>query len=147
MDFKELRKAIEILASITEEEWEQIENNLFRIEKNCLKEKRISEILELLGVPAHVKGYRYLVEAIALILEDTEKYLSGITKKLYPEVARKFNTTTECVERDIRNAIILAWKQGNPEVKDQIFNFPLTAKKKPTNIKFMATVADFIKKN
>lgn len=105
-------------------------------------EARITNIIHEIGVPAHIKGYVYLREAIAMVIEDME-LLGAVTKELYPNIATKFNTTPSRVERAIRHAIEVAWTRGKIDTIDKIFGYTVnTNKGKPTNSEFIAMVAD-----
>ena len=104
-------------------------------------ERRISEVLRNLGVPAHLKGYNYLRTAIAVCVED-ESILDSITGRLYPKLARHHDTTSSRIERAIRHAIEVAWDRGDLEVLKQDFGNTVSASKgKPTNSEFLACVA------
>ncbi|MCL2446181.1 MAG: sporulation transcription factor Spo0A [Oscillospiraceae bacterium] len=105
-------------------------------------EVMISEIMHQLGVPAHIKGYQYLREAIILSIENTEM-ISSVTKILYPTVARSFNTTPSRVERAIRHAIEVAWDRGDVEVLAGYFGYTIQNQRgKPTNSEFIAMISD-----
>ena len=105
-------------------------------------ESRITEILHEIGVPAHIKGYQYLREAIMLTVEDMD-VINAVTKVLYPEVARKFGTTPSRVERAIRHAIEVAWDRGDVETLQRFFGYTVSGiKGKPTNSVFIAMIAD-----
>ena len=94
------------------------------------------------GVPAHIKGYRYLREAILIAVEDRE-VINAVTKVLYPEVAKRYNTTASRVERAIRHAIEVAWDRGDLETLQKYFGYTVSiAKGKPTNSEFIAMIAD-----
>ena len=98
-----------------------------------------------IGVPAHIKGYQYLREAIMMSVEDPEM-LGSITKVLYPTIARKNQTTASRVERAIRHAIEVAWNRGKMETLDAMFGYTInTGKGKPTNSEFIALIADKIR--
>ncbi|WP_147802861.1 sporulation transcription factor Spo0A [Alkalicoccus halolimnae] len=102
----------------------------------------ITSIIHEIGVPAHIKGYMYLREAITLVYHDIE-LLGSVTKILYPDIAKKFNTTPSRVERAIRHAIEVAWGRGNIESISKMFGYTVSvAKSKPTNSEFIAMVAD-----
>lgn len=108
-------------------------------------EASITAIIHEIGVPAHVKGYQYLREAISMVVMDME-VINAVTKILYPEVARKFNTTASRVERAIRHAIELAWDRGEVDVLHKYFGYtPESIKGKPTNSEFIAIIADRLK--
>ena len=105
-------------------------------------DKEITDILHEIGVPAHIKGYMYLRESITMVYNDID-ILSGITKVLYPTVAKKYNTTSSRVERAIRHSIEVAWNRGNVEAISQIFSYTISYNKsKPTNSEFIAMIAD-----
>lgn len=103
---------------------------------------RITEVMHQLGVPAHIKGYIYLREAIELVIKDIE-YLGAVTKELYPSVAAKYNTTPSRVERAIRHAIEVSWDRGNINALNKYFGSTVSANSgKPTNSQFIAKIAD-----
>jgi two-component system response regulator (stage 0 sporulation protein A) len=105
-------------------------------------EADITNIIHEIGVPAHIKGYQYLREAITMVVNNIE-LLSGITKELYPGIAHKFNTTPSRVERAIRHAIEVAWSRGRVETINKLFGYTVHDEKgKPTNGEFIAMVAD-----
>ena len=105
-------------------------------------ELTVTEILHQIGVPAHIKGYQYLREAILLTIDDMD-IINSVTKVLYPEVARKFNTTPSRVERAIRHAIEVAWDRGDIETLQKFFGYTVSnIKGKPTNSEFIAMIAD-----
>ncbi|MCP8967040.1 sporulation transcription factor Spo0A [Ectobacillus ponti] len=102
----------------------------------------ITSIIHEIGVPAHIKGYMYLREAISMVYNDIE-LLGSITKVLYPDIAKKYNTTASRVERAIRHAIEVAWSRGNIESISSLFGYTVSmSKAKPTNSEFIAMVAD-----
>lgn len=102
----------------------------------------ITSIIHEIGVPAHIKGYMYLREGITMVYNDIE-LLGSITKVLYPDIAKKFNTTSSRVERAIRHAIEVAWSRGNIESISSLFGYTVShSKAKPTNSEFIAMVAD-----
>ena len=105
-------------------------------------ESMVTDIIHEIGVPAHIKGYQYLREAIILTINDME-IINAVTKVLYPEVARKFNTTPSRVERAIRHAIEVAWDRGDIETLQRIFGYTVSnVKGKPTNSECIAMIAD-----
>ena len=105
-------------------------------------ETRITAIIHEIGVPAHIKGYQYLREAIMVAVRDREA-VGAITKVLYPSVARTFNTTPSRVERAIRHAIEVAWDRGDLETLQKFFGYTVShVKGKPTNSEFIAMIAD-----
>ena len=108
-------------------------------------EKDVTDMIHDIGVPAHIKGYQYLREAIMISVEDTSM-LGSITKVLYPTIAKRFQTTPSRVERAIRHAIEVAWSRGRMETLDNLFGYTIdTGKGKPTNSEFIALIADKIR--
>ena len=105
-------------------------------------ETKITGILHEIGVPAHIRGYHYMREAIMMAVEDLE-ILNYVTKELYPTIAKKCNTTPSRVERAIRHAIEVAWSRGKVEIIDSMFGYTINNHKgKPTNSEFIALIAD-----
>ncbi len=108
-------------------------------------EKDVTNMIHEIGVPAHIKGYQYLREAIMMSVEDPGM-ISSITKILYPTIAKRFQTTPSRVERAIRHAIEVAWSRGRMETLDALFGYTIdTGKGKPTNSEFIALIADRIR--
>ncbi len=108
-------------------------------------ERDVTDMIHEIGVPAHIKGYQYLREAIMMSVEDPEM-LGSITKVLYPTIARKYQTTSSRVERAIRHAIEVAWNRGKMETLDAMFGYTInTGNGKPTNSEFIALIADKIR--
>ena len=108
-------------------------------------EKDVTDMIHEIGVPAHIKGYQYLREAIMMSVNDIEM-LSSITKVLYPTIAEKYDTTSSRVERAIRHAIEVAWNRGRMETLNTLFGYTIsTGKGKPTNSEFIALIADKIR--
>ena len=115
-------------------------NNSSDEEKNL--EALVTNIIHEVGVPAHIKGYQYLREAIIMVVKDID-VINQITKSLYPQIAFKFNTTPSRVERAIRHAIEVAWGRGDQKTVENIFGYTISAAKgKPTNSEFIAMIAD-----
>ena len=105
-------------------------------------ELEITNIIHEVGVPAHIKGYHYLRDAIMMVVDDME-LLGAVTKELYPAIAQKNNTTPSRVERAIRHAIEVAWNRGKIETIDQLFGYTVENNKgKPTNSEFIAIISD-----
>lgn len=105
-------------------------------------EAEITNIMHEIGVPAHIKGYLYLRDAIQMVVNDVE-LLSAVTKELYPAIAKKYNTTPSRVERAIRHAIEVAWSRGEIDTINKVFGYTVhNDKGKPTNSEFIAMVAD-----
>ena len=108
-------------------------------------EQDVTDMIHEIGVPAHIKGYQYLREAIMMSVEDPAM-ISSITKILYPSIAKRFQTTPSRVERAIRHAIEVAWSRGRMETLDALFGYTIdTGKGKPTNSEFIALIADRIR--
>ena len=113
--------------------------------KNRNLEMDVTSIIHEIGVPAHIKGYQYLRDAIIMSVEDMEM-LNSITKILYPTIAKKHQTTPSRVERAIRHAIEGAWSRGKMDTIDELFGYTVsTGKGKPTNSEFVALIADKIR--
>lgn len=107
--------------------------------------RQISFLVRNLGVPAHIKGCRYMKFAILMVMEDSNR-VNYITKLLYPEIAKKCGTTASSVERAIRHAIDTIWIRGNKELLGEIFGtFVMEGQERPTNSKFIAAVADWMR--
>ena len=105
-------------------------------------EALVTNVIHEVGVPAHIKGYQYLREAIIMVVSDIDM-INQITKQLYPEIASKYHTTPSRVERAIRHAIEVAWGRGKQDVVERIFGYTVSASKgKPTNSEFIAMIAD-----
>lgn len=105
-------------------------------------ESEITNIIHEIGVPAHIKGYMYLREAITMVVDNIE-LLSAVTKELYPSIAKKYNTTASRVERAIRHAIEVAWSRGQVDTINKLFGYTIhNGKGKPTNSEFIAMIAD-----
>jgi two-component system response regulator (stage 0 sporulation protein A) len=105
-------------------------------------EVEVTNIMHEIGVPAHIKGYQYLRDAIMMVVKDLD-IINSITKQLYPSIAREYNTTPSRVERAIRHAIEVAWSRGQVEAIDALFGYTVNiGKGKPTNSEFIAMVAD-----
>ena len=108
-------------------------------------ENDVTNIIHEIGVPAHIKGYQYLREAIMMSVTDMEM-LNSITKILYPSIAKKCQTSPSRVERAIRHAIEVAWSRGKMDTIDELFGYTIhNGKGKPTNSEFIALIADKIR--
>lgn len=108
-------------------------------------EARVTDMIHEIGIPAHIKGYHYLRDAIIMAIEDMD-VLNAITKVLYPTVAKKHHTTASRVERAIRHAIEVAWSRGKLDTLDMLFGYTVAGGKgKPTNSEFVALIADTIR--
>ncbi|HEX3029414.1 MAG TPA: sporulation transcription factor Spo0A [Clostridia bacterium] len=105
-------------------------------------EVEVTSIMHEIGVPAHIKGYQYLRDAIMMVVKDLD-IINSITKQLYPTIAKEYNTTPSRVERAIRHAIEVAWSRGQVDTIDSLFGYTVNiCKGKPTNSEFIAMVAD-----
>lgn len=105
----------------------------------------VTNLLKQLGVPAHIKGYSYLRTAIQMTVKDPS-LMDAVTKELYPEVAKKYNTTSSRVERAIRHAVEISWSQSDEELIDELFGYSISKDKgKPTNSNFVAALTDYIR--
>jgi len=105
-------------------------------------EVEVTNIMHEIGVPAHIKGYQYLRDAIMMVVKDLD-VINSITKLLYPSIAKDYNTTPSRVERAIRHAIEVAWSRGQVEAIDALFGYTVNiGKGKPTNSEFIAMIAD-----
>ena len=108
-------------------------------------ELTVTEILHQIGVPAHIKGYQFLRDAILLTMNEPE-YINAVTKRLYPEIAKKNGTTASRVERAIRHAIEVAWDRGDVDTLNSYFGYTIhNLRGKPTNSEFIAMIADKIR--
>ena len=111
-------------------------------EANSNLEIQVTEIIHQIGVPAHIKGYQYLRDAILLAIED-DTIINAVTKRLYPAVAKKHGTTSSRVERAIRHAIEVAWDRGDVDVLNSYFGYTIhNSRGKPTNSEFIAMISD-----
>ena len=125
---------------ISKPQYIDIPNNSANKEENI--EALVTNVIHEVGVPAHIKGYQYLREAIMMVVNDIE-VINQITKQLYPDIAKKFHTTPSRVERAIRHAIEVAWSRGKADEVENIFGYTVSATKgKPTNSEFIAMIAD-----
>ncbi|MBQ9157052.1 MAG: sporulation transcription factor Spo0A [Eubacterium sp.] len=132
--------AASLKAKETAESMEESDNNEEEFEMRL--EADITNIIREIGIPAHIKGYQYVREAIKMTVMDMT-LLGFITKSLYPAVAKKFKTSSSSVERAIRNAIEVAWNKGKIEVLEEMFGYTVSAGKgKPTNSEFIALISD-----
>ena len=105
-------------------------------------ELTVTEILHQIGVPAHIKGYQFLRDAILLTMDEPD-YINAVTKRLYPEIAKKNGTTASRVERAIRHAIEVAWVRGDVDTLNSYFGYTIhNLRGKPTNSEFIAMIAD-----
>ena len=140
---------IKTVRNITSVSEDKTTKNQKKGEKDSDKslEEIVTEIIHDVGVPAHIKGYQYLREAIVMSVLDMDM-LNSVTKVLYPEVAKKFKTTPSRVERAIRHAIEVAWSRGKVDTIEELFGYTISiGKGKPTNSEFIALITDKIRMN
>ena len=134
---REKRKSFQIRKAVPYESQEQL------MKRNL--ESLVTDMIHEIGIPAHIKGYQYLRDAIIMSVNDIEM-LNSITKILYPTIAKTFQTTSSRVERAIRHAIEVAWNRGKMDTIDELFGYTINAEKgKPTNSEFIALIADKIR--
>lgn len=141
-----LNKIKQIQKEVRTQEKENINIIEYSINKKEINlETRVTDMIHEIGIPAHIKGYHYLRDAILMAIEDMD-VLNAITKILYPTVAKKHQTTSSRVERAIRHAIEVAWSRGKLDTLEQLFGYTVSnGKGKPTNSEFIALVADTIR--
>ncbi|MGN1030266.1 MAG: sporulation transcription factor Spo0A [Butyricicoccaceae bacterium] len=138
VDLKSLKERIKQYGSIPHSEISGVKLPVSDVEIEMM----VTKVIHRIGVPAHIKGYQYLRDAIIMTIHDMEA-INAITKVLYPSVAKKFHTTSSRVERAIRHAIEVAWDRGDVDVLQEYFGFTVSgAKGKPTNSEFISMVAD-----
>lgn len=124
---------------------EQLPQSVGAPQKETDLETVVTDFMHELGLPAHIKGYQYIRTAIMMVVNDMD-LLNYITKQLYPDIAKKYGSTSSRVERAIRHSIEVAWTRGRPETMNNIFGYTIdTGKGKPTNSEFIAMVADRIR--
>lgn len=108
-------------------------------------EQVISGLMLELGTPAHLKGYQYLRTAIGMCVEDME-LIGSVTKLLYPDLAKRYLTTDQKIERAIRNAIEVSWERGNGDLFEKLFGYRNSiGHSRPTNSEYIASVADYVR--
>ncbi len=116
-----------------------------QVENERKAEQLISRMMLDMGIPAHLKGYRYVRTAV-LIAEEDMKVVGSVTKLLYPEIAKQYNTTDCKVERAIRNAIEISWERGNKETFERLFGYCVkSGQGRPTNSEYIAVIADTVR--
>lgn len=122
--------------------WSKDKGDISRLQETNDLQVTVSEIMHQIGVPAHIKGYQYLREAIVLSINDREM-MNSVTKVLYPTVAKMYSTTASRVERAIRHAIEVAWDRGDVDVLSSYFGYTIqNSRGKPTNSEFIAMISD-----
>lgn len=108
-------------------------------------ERYVTQIMLDMGIPAHLKGYHYLREAILISEQDMET-VTSVTKLLYPSIAKRYHTTEQKVERAIRNAIEVSWQRGNVSIFEELFGYSsLSGRQRPTNSEYIFRLADKIR--
>ena len=107
--------------------------------------KKQEDVWLRIGVPSHLKGYQYMKTAVDMIREDVEK-LEGITKRLYPDVARRHKSSAETVEHAIRHAVEVAWKRGDEKLQKRIFGYSSMEAKRPTNQEFITRMVEYMER-
>ena len=147
-DNRMLLNRIKHIRSIGEKKYREINRQPAKQEESSVAlgnlETDVTNIIHEIGVPAHIKGYHYLRDAIMMAVDDMD-VLNAITKILYPTVAKKYQTTSSRVERAIRHAIEVAWSRGKLDTLDELFGYTVSnGKGKPTNSEFIALIADTI---
>ena len=122
-----------------------VNNSVSEVDNTKHLESDVTEMIHDVGIPAHIKGYQYMRDAIIMVIEDPDM-LNSITKILYPTIAKKNHTTPSRVERAIRHSIEVAWSRGNMDIINSLFSYTVsTGKGKPTNSEFIALIADKIR--
>lgn len=144
-----VRNRIKMMRSDSKRRHSEIISNSQEIVENADAlgnlERDVTDIIHEIGVPAHIKGYQYLRDAIMMSVNDMEM-LGSITKVLYPTIAKHYRTTPSRVERAIRHAIEVAWSRGKMDTIDALFGYTISmGKGKPTNSEFIALIADKIR--
>ena len=121
------------------------EHTDYKIINKSSVEVKVSELLHSLGIPSHVRGYKYIREGV-MLLYSSRSLVTMVTKDIYPEIAEKFDTTSSRVERAIRHAIEISWIRGDLKLMDELFGNSIDVERsKPTNSEFLTTIADRFK--
>lgn len=141
-EMKNLESRIEDVLGLKSASPEKVLQKDYKTMRTKIVEEKISNVFITVGIPAHIKGYQFLREAIKMAI-DTPDIINSITKKLYPSIAEKFETSASKVERAIRHAIEVAWNRGKIENINSLFGLKVyNQNEKPTNGEFIALVAD-----
>lgn len=155
----EIRSAVEILASLTDEEWEAVDIILQKregdiilptkeVEEEDFDNKRefyLRKLLKQIGMPSNIKGYYFIKRAIILVWDEPQ-LRESVTKGLYPRLAEEFNTTSSRIERAIRHAIEVAWQRGEYKLIDRIFSYSVDSKRgKATNSQAIFALSEYAK--
>lgn len=138
---EELIKMMEFKQFQGKQEYVQQESPKGKVEL----EEELRQLIHTIGIPPHIKGYDYAMDAIMMVAQDKDA-IHSVTKRLYPEVAKRHQTTPSRVERAIRHAVEVAWSRGEANVLESIFGYTVSAEKgKPTNSEFIARLAEEIR--
>ena len=139
-DVDEMAERIQALCGSSH--MELVKRNRMKVPDTGSMEMRVTEIIHQIGVPAHIKGYQYLRDAILMAIDDDD-IINAVTKRLCPAVAKKHDTTSSRVERAIRHAIEVAWDRGDVDVLNSYFGYTIhNGRGKPTNSEFIAMISD-----
>ena len=134
-----IRKAVELLSNLTDEEWKEL-----GVPQKDLDEE-IRETLKKMGMPANLNGYWYIQSAIRMCIEDTKK-LKNIMLQLYPTIAKEVGESKSRIERSMRHAIEVSWERRNKEFSNRIFGDSVSKRKgRPTNSEYLATITEYLK--
>lgn len=137
-----MKELTDVINKVTQNSIETEKSSASLRNENIGLEVKVTEILHQIGVPAHIKGYHYLRDAIIMSVEKPE-IINAVTKKLYPSVAKIYETTSSRVERAIRHAIEVAWDRGDVDVLNSYFGYTIhNSRGKPTNSEFIAMISD-----
>lgn len=147
--FRELRKVVEVLSKFTDEEWQALCKHLHIDEMpqqlTVSRNERLYDLMKELGIPASLKGYNYLVEAILMLLTNKNMYDVAITKEIYPAIAKKYKTTSSRVERAMRHCIEVSTNRASVDIMYKIFGMTVSADSgKLTNSEFIYGAAKYI---
>lgn len=137
-DVKMSIKTKDVKSEVTKEESEKVTDEVIK--------RKIILLLKAIGMPANIKGYYYIQDAIFMMMNDTQKYIESINNKLYYEIAQKYNTTISCVERNIRHAIEVSCDRGDIDILYEIFGNTVNEMTgKPKNSEAITTLAEYVK--
>jgi len=139
---KRIRSLTQDMSSSTPTQFSSVSPILTTVGRELNIVGEVTTMMHQIGIPAHVKGYQYIRDAILMVVEDVS-LLGAVTKELYPGIAKKYNTASSRVERGIRHAIELAWERGHTDTLKRIFGYSMNIERqKPTNSEFIALLAD-----
>lgn len=154
---KQVRHAVKVLSTLSDSEWKTISsimvegefglgfpNNIFSEEKRY---EKITRMMHQIGVPASLDGYYYLREGIFICMKEEKANEISLTRKIYPEIGKKFKISPSRVERSIRHAIEVAWSRGNIDIQEELFGYTIhPGKGKPSNREAITIIADYLKR-